>query len=280
MLTPRGGLTGVISARVIVAAILGTTWDAGTVLAEVSLGTETAIVTCRIVIGMNTSHIGIAGVIRANNVIITIKGGTTNTLTVCAGIQSRTRISVIAVTCQGHVRATRFRIAGVAGTHIVIAAGHYIAGLADSACTYVLNRAYIPIVARGRIAGMNTAKIRFTTIVSAEVLIIAYNRRPWYAEPPSATVTDGAQIGISTVTAVYRRKLAPGKGRARVCCADVVIVAGELARVPTFTQLTVVPGGANIVVVTRGIIKQVDATSRRHTSIIGADVAIVTIHGL
>ncbi len=48
----------------------------------------------------------------------------------------------------------------------------------------------------------------------------------------------------------------------------------------TFTELALVARGANIVVVTRSIVEQVDAAANWHAGIVGTHVVIVTVHCL
>ena len=173
VLTPNQRFTQIVSARVIVIAVLCPTCQTCATLANIPYGAETSILTRSSIVGMIAASLSITRVIGADVVVAAIQRRSANTLPPRTAIGGGTGMTIITIARRRYKEATGIRVARVRGAHIVIVADDPCTRLAGARTTTVLRRTNVTVVARGVIVLMHAAEVRRTGIVGAEVIVVA-----------------------------------------------------------------------------------------------------------
>lgn len=171
------------------------------------------------------------------------------------------RAGVGVVTGHGIVgkNAPAIRVAGVVGTEIGVIANEFGAGNTGPVGAQVVVCARIAVVTGGGVVDGATTVLCITEVIGTRVVVCAVNGRSRSAPAIVALVILGADVLIITRGTV-EDELTTGVDIAGIIGTQVVVIAGQGARRDAFTEMALVPGGAHVLVVARGLIHEVDAT--------------------
>src|SRR5262249_53387624 len=171
----------VVSADIVVVAVRRWAADAAATATRIGRGARTAVVARVAVVGMCASGRGVATVVSASVVIVTVDR-TAHAGVIDAGLGGRALIGCGAV--GGRVAAAADpRLRGAGGGHAgipcagvaVVAVGRP-AGRAAAATTGIAARAGVAVVARVAVVGVGAARAGVAAVVGARVAIVAVGR--------------------------------------------------------------------------------------------------------
>lgn len=172
------------------------------------------------------------------------------------------------------MKAPEIRVARIIGTEIIVGTIHRLAPHAFTRDTLFPRSTRIAVVTEKPIIKMNAPHLGVTSIIGTRVVVVAIEFSPALAPALGTRILRGAGILVITGSVVG------GKGTAhlgvtRIVGAQVAVVAGELAAADALAQVTVVAISTDVLVVTGGLVEQVETPLNRVTGIVGARVVIV-----
>jgi hypothetical protein len=137
----------------------------------------------------------------------------------------------------------------------------------------------IPVVAAIGGEFMSAAKVRGAGICRTRILVIAV----WcpLAEAPStlALVVQRASVAVFAICTVGTINAARLR-LAGIIGAQVPVVTLQPSLAGALAQMTEIPCGANIIVVTGSVVQEMDTPTVGRASIVGADVFVVALQGV
>jgi len=191
-------------------------------------------------------------------------------------VGSGTHVAVVAGCGIELVGTSRFRVATVVGTYIVVVAVCSDAPLAHAPLALVHLGALISVVALLLIGRVLAPFFRVARIIGAGIPVVAPENTGRNACAVSADIPGGASITVIAGHGVIVEN-ATGAGFAGIAGARVVVVALEDPRGFAHTAGAGIAGGAVVAVIARPVVVLVNATLHRVAPVESAVVGIVTV---
>jgi len=189
-----------------------------------------------------------------------------------------TGIPVIARQGVGGKDTQTVRAAGVVSADIPIVTHLRRPGCTHTILALIIQGARVAISARSRNRIVPAPAGRKAVVLGARVTIIAVRQLAGEATPALTLVNAGALVSVIAQDVVSHVS-APYSRCTLILSADVVVITCKFPRPDTYPRLTLIRHGANVTVVTRQLVVDVDTPLRRVTGIIRAQVAIVAVDG-
>jgi len=186
-------------------------------------------------------------------------------------------IPVIALKNVVHAPAARILVAAIIGTGITVIAIEEAGGNAPSPGTLVSRRARVGVAADCQVGHVRTPRLGQTAIIGALVSIVASKRSGEDATTQMTVVTHGAHVIIVArclVDTVDTSLL----GLAGIGGTHVVVITIEEAARHALTGRANVAGCTLVAVAAIGAVELVNAQAGIPTRIVGAEIAVITIH--
>ena len=218
----------------------------------------------------------VAGIVSAYVHVITSQLFAGCARTVLAGITDGASIEVTAGYVVEIMGAAGFRVTSVIRAEVLIHAIYGDAAAANAVCTEFVGGARVEVIADGIIINVYTALQDVTEIIGARILVIALQDRTRRTDRSGALVARGTGVAV-IAEVIVRHELASGHRIAGVIGAGIAIFTGQLPGTDTTAQMTVVPNGAYIVIITRGFVQIVEATNFRVATVGGAWIVVLAI---
>lgn len=203
------------------------------------------------------------------------------TFAVC-GARALTVVALAAVIAAGVT--VRHRCVGAPGVRNTLVSGACIPVIAvialsphaNAVGTLVHGGAWVPIVARCSIQAVLASDFGNTTVICAEIAVVAVLRAEVSAASVAAMVASGARVFVITRTG-YCNVVALPIRNAKVLCARVVVITileFSCCAGPTFAMVS---GRAGIAVITSFRVVGMDTAFPRLADIVRARVPVITI---
>jgi hypothetical protein len=228
--------------------------------------------------GVETTGTGITRVIGANIGIFTdqrrarLAGATAADITVGTGIAVVTNLGI------WRVHAAVNGVAGIGGAKLLIVTFNPRTTTTEAPRAELTDRTGIVVIAGHRVVHMDAPLCGIAGVISAKVIVVAIQRQSRRAHTVAARIIHSAGIGIIAGYVVVH-KLAAGKRGTAIGGAEVGVFALKVATADTVPEVAVIAGGADVTVIARHAIEQVNAAHRRVTGIGGTEIVIVAIGG-
>jgi len=173
----RCGVAGVDRAALAVVTIRRTARVADAATARVAGGAGVPVVARNGVVGEDATRCGVAGVVRADVVVVahgrraTVAAAATASVVGGAGVPVVARVGVV------RKDATRGRVAGVGGADVAVVADGRRTAVAGAAAAGVVGGAGATVIARAGVIGVDATRGRVARVVRAGVEIVAIQSR-------------------------------------------------------------------------------------------------------
>lgn len=277
--TPALGITGIIGAGVSVVTVEGSRGDAGPSGTHVpSRAGVQVIARGRVVRGDTAGH-RVAGIRRTEIAVIAVQEPPVGTDPVLTLVPGGAGVSIGATCGVVRVSAGSILIAGIVGAGVPVIAVQGWTRDAESVLTGVVEGAGIAVGAGAGDDIVVAAASGQTDVLGAGIVVVAVEGSDAEALTPLADVPGGASVLIVTGEGVVPVDTARVR-RAGIDSADIAVVTDQ--GIPTLAgaATTLIPDGARVQVVARGGVVLVGAAPGGCTGIRGADIPVVTDHGL
>jgi hypothetical protein len=192
----RGGLAGIVGARVAIVACQLSGKDALPQMTVVARGADVQVIAGRLIQGMNATVGEVAQVIRAEVSVTAIQPLSVDTLAQRTVVSEGTRVAVIAGRLVGHEEAAHVRQARIHGARIGIVTGSRFAGRTRPLQTEIGHGTEIAVFARGLVGNVRTSQGRLAGIVGTGVIIRAVCGDRVATFPLDAMLPHGARVAI------------------------------------------------------------------------------------
>ena len=223
-----GGLVDAAGSRVarigrtviVVATSQGSPGSTHAVLTEVIFGAGILVIAAGLIEVVGTAGSRVAHVVGAGITIVTPHLGSFAD-SVLTHVRNGTGITIIAGNRVVSVLAPIDGIAPIVGTGVVVLTVQRVAWIAQTVTTDFRTVAHIVVVAYNRVVGKGTARSRITTVVGAQVVIVADDL---YAQARTvrANILLGALVGVGARDGVVDIKT-PGNRVTGIVGAKVVV---------------------------------------------------------
>jgi hypothetical protein len=246
---------------------------------HVAGGAGIPIVAAQVVGTMDTPQSGVARIVCAQVLIVTVHRTAPDTLALGTQVKGRAKVTVIARCRVVGKEAPGHRITLVIGAAIGVVADHGDPWDARPWVTGIANSAHGAVIAGQDVVMMHAPQFHVTDVVGAGIIVIATDKGCNHAHSPLAVIPRSTLRTIVTGAGVGH-ELAPGLGVAGIIGAGVTIVAGETAPSHAIAQMAVVARGTQVTIVTRRAVEAMRTPHVGNTGVIGADVVVVAVDGL
>jgi len=136
----------------------------------------------------------------------------------------------------------------------------------------------ITVVAGDRVVHMDAPCPGVARVIRTKILVITIKRSPGLAHTTSTSISYGASVGIVTGSGVVD-ELATGVRVTTVIGAEVGVFALQVAATNAITEVTMVSRGADVGIITRHAVQQMQASHSGVTTIGGAEIIVIAIGG-
>jgi hypothetical protein len=127
--------------------------------------------------------------------------------------------------------------------------------------------------------GIFTADFRVADVIRTDITVITDQGGSGNAPSPGAFIHQRAGIAIITTFRIGSEGT-PGLRMAGIVGADIAVVTGQRSGRKTLALAALVTGGANIIVITGGVVDNEEAAIQGITRVIGTNVAVTACFGL
>ncbi len=255
----RFGYAAIIGARICVVAVQGIeAWLAGAIGAAIIEGAGIGIIAPGIIGDKEAAQRVVTAIVGAGIVVGAGDGHAPATDSQVAEFVGGAGIGVVARQIVEFVEASLLAVAtvGCAGILVVTIQIGPRCTLAHAALVTI--GAGIGIVAGCGIGRESTAGFRLTAVICAGVVVLARKGGAGQAPAVLTHVTDSAGIAVVTVFGIGSEG-ATHIGLAAIVGAGIGIIAGERTAADALAEVAVVPRGAYVLVIARGVIEHVQA---------------------
>ena len=266
----------VISTNVVIIANYRRTRLAFSLAAGIHRGAFIAVIAQPVRGRVHAPRDGVADILGARILIVTIPWGPRQALAPGTGIVLRTFVPVITTCLVRGELTTRCRVAAIIRTAVGIIADQVAGVDARPQMTVVTGGAHVIVVTRNLVEGMNTSGHRVTTVVRAETGIVAIRQFGIHTLPGLTLVSLGARVAVvaGTVGRIVQAHTGITAGINRALVAIVAVHQGTGLALP---RCTLVVCGAGVAVATGGLHVVMAAAGVGETRIGGAGIAVITI---
>jgi len=212
----------------------------------------------------------------AHVVVVAVEVPGTGTSPVHTGITCRTRIPVGAIVVVERVQASLQQITRIVGAQVAVVAIQVAAALTRALLAHISRRARIAVAARIGVVCVRTSKGRVTSIIGADIPVVAVERGAALALPVQTVVPGSAGIAVVAQSAVGT-VLAADFRIARIVRTWIAIPAIRDVHEYALSAHTMVTDGARILVVALSLVVVMDAPDLGIARVISADVAVVAV---
>ncbi len=219
-------------------------------------GTLILVIAKSIFRAVDTAFLGVAGIDSAGHLVIAIETGPRGTAAAGAGVIGGADATIIAGCGVGQILTPEAGIAGIVRAAVVIVAVRGGAANAGSFLAEVLCSAGIAVVAGQAVGHKLAAFPEDTAIGGTWVFIVTGKKLAALALPVQTLVKGGADLTV-IARVLIGQEGAAGIGATAIVGATVAIIAGQGTTGNARPEMAMVPGGANVTIITRGAIEGV-----------------------